>query len=206
MTSERTSHWDTVYATRAETDVGWFQAIPTPSLDLLDLIGASPASAVIDIGGGASRLVDSLAERGFRDLTVLDLSAIALRIAETRLGEIGGEIDWIVADVTEWEPNRTWDVWHDRAAFHFLLSEEDRRAYVRRLRQALAPGGHAIIATFAPDGPEKCSGLPVRRQDTRALATLLGEEFAVVRSRDQTHLTPGGGAQNFQFSVFRRTA
>ncbi|MER2606608.1 MAG: class I SAM-dependent methyltransferase [Siculibacillus sp.] len=204
MTTQRRDHWDRVYATRSETDVSWFQETPAPSLDLLEHLGASPASSVIDIGGGASRLVDALSARGYGDLTVLDLSATALAAARARLGAAGDAITWIAADVTEWRPARTWDVWHDRAAFHFLTTEEDRRAYVEALRRALRGGGHAVIATFAPDGPEKCSGLPVARHDAESLAAVLGTDFELVESRDHAHRTPNGAVQKFQFSVFRR--
>lgn len=206
MTTQRSPHWDNVYATKSDAQVSWFQDVPKPSLDLVDAIGLTRSSSVIDIGGGASRLVDGLIARGYHDLAVLDLSANALAVAKARLGDAGDAVEWIVADVTDWEPRRTWDLWHDRAAFHFLVTEAEQRAYVRCLRRALAPGGHAIIATFAPDGPEKCSGLPIRRHDTESLAAVLGPEFEAVRRFDHAHVTPGGNVQKFQFSLFRRLA
>lgn len=204
MTTLRARHWENVYATKSDTQVSWFQDVPKPSLDLVDALDLAPTASVIDIGGGASRLVDGLIARGFRDLAVLDLSANALAAARARAGDAGDAVEWIVADVTEWEPRRTWDLWHDRAAFHFLVGDAERAAYVRCLRRALAPGGHVIIATFAPDGPEKCSGLPVLRHDTESLAVLLGAEFESVRRFDHAHVTPGGNTQKFQFSLFRR--
>lgn len=206
MTTQRAPHWENVYATKSDRQVSWFQEVPKPSLDLVDALGLAPSSSVIDIGGGASRLVDGLLARGFRDLAVLDLSANALAAAKARLGEAGDAVEWIVADVTEWQPRRTWDLWHDRAAFHFLVGDAEREAYVRCLRRALAPGGHVIIATFAPDGPEKCSGLLVARHDTDSLATLLGDAFETVRNFDHAHVTPGGNIQKFQFSLFSRRA
>src|ERR1700754_5091795 len=160
---QRQLHWENLYQSKGEHDVSWFQDTPTPSLELLDEIGVTPAASVIDIGGGASRLVDRLIERGFRDVTVLDLSEAALAAAKDRLGDRASRVTWIVADVTQWEPMTAYDVWHDRAAFHFLTEEADRAAYLARLRRGLEIGGHAIIATFALDGPARCSGLPVVR-------------------------------------------
>lgn len=199
----RQAHWDDVYRTKGETSVSWFQETPAPSLELMALVGATRRSAIIDIGGGASRLVDCLVSRGYEDVTVLDLSAAALTHARTRLGDRADRVAWIVADVTAWEPSRTYDVWHDRAAFHFLTEPADRAAYVDRLRRALRHGGHAIIGTFAPDGPEKCSGLPVARHDATSLATLLGTGFVLVDTRRHEHATPWGATQRFQFSTFR---
>ena len=199
------AHWDAIYATRTETQVSWFQDRPGPSLELLDLVGAKPDSAVIDIGGGESRLVDALLARGFADVSVLDLSATALEAARARLGAAGERAHWIVADMTAWSPTRVYDVWHDRAALHFLTEPDEQRAYVARLRAALKPVGCAILATFAPDGPEKCSGLPVRRHDAASLAALLGPDFTLLDTRRHNHTTPGGATQRFQFSTFRRT-
>jgi SAM-dependent methyltransferase len=173
----RQDHWRNVYATKRENEVSWFQDSAVPSLELIEGIGATPHSHVIDIGGGASRLVDALTAKGFNHLAVLDLSEAALRSAQARLGASAAKVEWIVADVAAWEPRRLYDVWHDRAAFHFLTEAADRAAYVERLRRALRPGGHAIIATFAPDGPERCSGLPVMRYDAVSLSKTLGPPF-----------------------------
>jgi SAM-dependent methyltransferase len=200
------SHWETVYTTKRETEVSWFQQDPAPSLDLIDLAGPTAETAIIDIGGGASRLVDNLIARGFRDVTVLDLSQAALDAAKARLGERAGEVQWIVADVTSWQPARNFDIWHDRAAFHFLVDPADRSAYIARLRQATRPGGHVVIGTFAIDGPEKCSGLPVNRYDATSLEQELGAGFELVASRRQEHATPWNSLQRFQFCLFRRTA
>jgi trans-aconitate methyltransferase len=200
----RRAHWETVYATKAENEVSWFQDNPSPSLEAIALTGATPASAIIDIGGGASRLVDHLLALGFVDVTVLDLSAAALDTAKARLGTPAAKARWLLADVTTWEPTASYDVWHDRAAFHFLTGENDRAAYAVRLDRALKPGGHAIIATFAPDGPERCSGLPVMRYDAESLGRALGREFRLLQTRRHEHATPWGSRQMFQFSVFRR--
>lgn len=200
----RRIHWETVYATKAENEVSWFQDNPAPSLEAIALTGATPASAIIDIGGGASRLVDHLLALGFVDVTVLDLSASALDTARARLGTSAAKVRWLVADVTAWEPTASYDVWHDRAAFHFLTDANDRAAYVARLQRALKPGGHAIIATFALDGPERCSGLPVMRYDAETLGRALGPAFKLIRTRRHEHATPWDSRQVFQFSVFRR--
>ncbi len=200
----RQHHWEKVYTTKGESEVSWFQETPAPSLELIELVGAMQNSAIIDIGGGASRLVDSLVSRGYQDLTVLDLSAAALASARSRIGDKANRVTWITADVTTWEPLRTYDVWHDRAAFHFLVEPNDQAAYVARLRRALRVGGHAVIATFAPDGPERCSGLMVSRYDAKTLAATLGEGFALIDTRRHDHTTPWGAVQKFQFSTFRR--
>jgi SAM-dependent methyltransferase len=205
MESEsRQAHWQDVYARKSETEVSWFQENPLPSLELIALAGATRASAIIDIGGGASRLVDRLIDRGFTDVTVLDLSAAALEAAKIRLAQRAARVRWIVADVTLWEPEKVYDIWHDRAAFHFLTEARDRNAYIARLERALKPAGHAIIATFALDGPERCSGLPVVRYDAVSLGQALGPAFELVETRHQGHATPWGAQQSFQFSVFRR--
>jgi 2-polyprenyl-3-methyl-5-hydroxy-6-metoxy-1,4-benzoquinol methylase len=202
--ASRRAHWEEVYASRGETDVSWFQDNPKPSLELIEQVQGGHDGRIIDIGGGASRLADGLLERGFRDLTVLDISTAALDLAALRLGRRASEVQWITADMTEWHPSRRFDVWHDRAVFHFLVDPADRAAYVTRLRSALVPGGHAIIATFATDGPDTCSGLPVRRYDAALLATELGAEFLLVESRPHDHLTPWNSSQRFQFSVFQK--
>jgi SAM-dependent methyltransferase len=200
----RQSHWENVYSTKGEREVSWFQENPAPSLALMAAIGVVPSSAIIDIGGGASRLVDYLIEDGFRDVTVLDLAAAALEAARVRLGKRADKAHWLVADATTWQPPRAYDVWHDRAAFHFLTEARDRDAYLARLKQALKIGGHAIIATFALDGPEKCSGLPVERYDAARLGQTLGPGFKLLRSQRNDHATPWGSHQRFQFSVFQR--
>lgn len=166
--------------------------------------GSDRDTTIIDVGGGASRLVDALLQDGYRDIAVLDLSANALAAAKKRIGPAASTVDWIVADATTWRPTRTYDVWHDRAAFHFLTDPRDRVAYVERLRSAVRPGGHVIIATFAPDGPEKCSGLPVLRHDSASLAAELGPEFELIETRSETHHTPWDSTQAFQFSRFRQ--
>jgi SAM-dependent methyltransferase len=196
-------HWDSIYATKAEDQVSWFQSEPAHSVDLIRAAGGTASSAIIDVGGGASRLVDALLGAGYQDLTVLDLATPALDQARTRLGDAAAQVVWIVADVTRWKPPRHYDIWHDRAAFHFLTATADREAYVTTLRRAVRPGGHAIIATFAMDGPEKCSGLPIVRYDPESLATTLGQGFRLVETRRHQHATPFRTLQSFQFSLFK---
>jgi trans-aconitate methyltransferase len=202
----RQAHWEKVYTTKGEKEVSWFQENPAPSLDLIALAGLSTDAAIIDIGGGASRLVDDLRVRRFRRLTVLDLSGAALAAAKARLGDGGAEVQWVIADITQWEPTQTYDLWHDRAAFHFLTDPADQSAYVARLKKAVKPEGHVIIGTFAPDGPERCSGLPIVRHDADTLATILGGDFVLTDTRRHDHATPWGAVQRFQFSSFRRVA
>ena len=202
----RTSHWENVYTTKRENEVSWFQENPAASLELIGLARPVPGSAIIDVGGGASRLVDCLLHRGFKDVTVLDISAAALDAAKARLGEQASQVQWITADVTGWRPDRTFDLWHDRAAFHFLTDPADRAAYVGCLQRSIRPGAHVILATFAIDGPEKCSGLPVHRYDETGLARELGDGFQLMQSRRHEHSTPWNSMQRFLFCLFRRAA
>ena len=198
---DRQSHWETVYRTKAEREVSWFEDTPDLSLSLLREAGLNPSLAIIDVGGGASRLVDALVASGQAHVTVLDLSATALALAKARL--VGTDcVNWVVSDVTKWTPYRQYDLWHDRAAFHFLTSLEDQRAYVRVLSAATKPSSAVIIGTFAPDGPEKCSGLPVVRHDAESLQAVLGEHFTLLSTRLHEHTTPWGSVQKFQFSTF----
>jgi SAM-dependent methyltransferase len=201
---DRGAHWEGVYATRAENEVSWFQESPSTSIEMIDATKAGKEAAIIDIGGGASHLVDALLKDGYRSLAVLDLSASALEAARKRIGPAAAQVEWIVADVTRWKPARPFDVWHDRAAFHFLTEPDDRAAYLDCLRSGLRVGGQAIIATFALDGPEKCSGLPVHRYDSASLAETLGPSFELIETRAEAHKTPWNSVQSFQFSRFRR--
>jgi SAM-dependent methyltransferase len=202
---ERQAHWENVYTTKGEKEVSWYEESPTISLDLIRSTGASISASIIDIGGGASRLVDALLDQGFEAVAVLDLSKKALATAKARLGAHGAaKVRWIVADVTTWEPSENYDVWHDRAAFHFLTEPKERVAYADRVFRAVRPGGHLIIGTFASDGPERCSGLPVVRHDAASLSGMLGSAFELMDYQRHAHQTPMGTTQRFQFSRFRR--
>jgi len=203
-TSERQTHWQNVYQTKGEGEVSWFEANPAISLDLIRATGVKADASIIDVGGGASRLADALSEQGFKSITILDLSEKAFATSRARLGARAAKIDWIVADITRWQPTKTYGIWHDRAAFHFLTEPDDRAAYVRCLRKAVRMGGHVIIGTFAPDGPQRCSGLPVVRHDAGSLGKVLGPSFKLMESRRHDHQTPAGGIQQFQFSRFQR--
>lgn len=204
--ASRQNHWDDVYTKKKEDEVSWFQESPAPSIDLLELVGAGQKSMVIDVGGGASRLVDHLVLQGFSAVTVLDLSSKALDSAKARLGESSSLVEWIAADATSWEPPKTYDVWHDRAAFHFLTEAADQIAYADRLRRALRPGSYAILGTFGLDGPLMCSGLPIIRHSSDSLGAILGPDFRLIDSRAHEHVTPWGAVQKFQFSTFQKAA
>ena len=197
-------HWQSVYGTKAENEVSWFQDRPAVSFDLIALEAPPPEANIIDVGGGASRLVDELIDHGFKCVTVLDVAAAALEISKSRLGERAVGVEWICADITRWTPPRVYDIWHDRAVFHFLTGAEDRAAYKKTLRTALRPGGTAIVASFDLDGPERCSGLPVQRYSPQSLSEELGKDFALIGSVGHEHRTPFNSIQKFQFSRFRR--
>ena len=203
-TPARQAHWQSVYQSKGERDVSWFQETPAISLDLIRATGVNNSASIIDVGGGASRLVDALIDEGFDSITVLDLSEKALATSRARLGARAGHVKWVVADVTTWQPSQTYDVWHDRAAFHFLTETNDQTAYAECVRKAVRLGGHVIIGTFALDGPERCSGLPVVRHDEASLGKVLGPSFELVERRNHAHQTPTGTIQRFQFSRFLR--
>jgi SAM-dependent methyltransferase len=200
----RRAHWNEIYTSRSDSEVSWFEPAPDTSIALIERAGIGPDAAAIDIGGGASRLVDWLLARRLAHVAVLDLSEAALDAARRRLGPAADGVEWIVADVTAWRPERTYDLWHDRAALHFLIDPADQRAYVEALNLALVPGGTVIIGTFALDGPERCSGLPVARHDAATLGDLLGPGYTFLFDHQHTHHTPGEVAQRFQYSAFRR--
>lgn len=196
----RKQHWETVYTTKAEGAVSWFEALPEVSLHMLEAAGVSRDTCVIDVGGGDSRLVDTLIARGLGCLAVLDVSRAALRRAHARLGEAAAALTWIEADVTaEWAV-KPMDIWHDRAVFHFLTAPEDRARYRQRLLATLKKNGSAIVATFAPDAPERCSGLPVMRYSAEMLRAELGPEFRLVESVRHEHHTPFGTIQPFTYA------
>jgi methyltransferase family protein len=197
-------HWDTVYATKGERDVSWFEPSPVVSLAMIEAAGLRRDTCVIDIGGGESRLVDALIERGVTCVAVLDVAREVLLRAQTRLGPNASEVAWIQADVTGAWSWKDADIWHDRAVFHFLTERADRDRYKARLAEMLKQGGSAIIATFALDGPQKCSGLPVVRYSSESLASELGDGFTLVDSRCHPHTTSFGATQAFQYSRFKR--
>lgn len=198
-------HWDRAYS-EGERTRSWFESEPVGSLRMFQLAGVSPGDSVIDAGGGASMLVDALLERGFDDVTVLDISATGIQAAQRRLGPSAARVQWIVADLRDWRPSRTYQVWHDRAVLHFLTADADRQSYLETLTASTAAGAVAIFATFAPDGPHQCSGLPVARYSAHDLAALLGDRWTSVVDDREEHVTPAGAVQPFVWAVFRRTA
>lgn len=202
MTSKE--HWENVYQTKAPDDVSWFQTQPAISLKLIEAAGVAKTDGVIDVGGGASVLVDFLLDAGFTKLAVLDISTAALQHAKQRLGGRAGRVEWFEADVTGFEPPHRFGLWHDRAVFHFLTDQADRQKYVQTLKRTLTPGGHVIIATFAIDGPLKCSGLNVARYDPPAIRTEFGDEFQLLEQVDETHSTPWGTEQKFSYFRFKK--
>ncbi|MBX9788796.1 MAG: class I SAM-dependent methyltransferase [Pirellulales bacterium] len=200
---DRRAHWEGVYQTRPATETSWFEPLPAVSLSLIR--GVAPAGGrIIDVGGGTSSLVDQLVEEGMWEVTVLDVSGTALEQAQARLQEKAARVRWIQADITEAVRLGTYDIWHDRAVFHFLTTPADRAAYLDRLRAALRPGGHAVLGTFALAGPETCSALPVCRYGAASLAATLGADFTLVRQVEHAHRTPQGTIQPFVFGVFRK--
>jgi hypothetical protein len=205
MTSiDRKMHWEGVYRDRPPEETSWHQDNPQASLRLIESSGAAIGDPLIDIGGGASRLVDNLLARGFPDVTVLDISGRALEEARVRLGPEASRARWIEADVTAFEPERSYRLWHDRAAFHFLTDPADRRRYRAALSAGLEVGGSLVIAAFAPDGPPRCSGLEVVRYDAASLASELGSGFVLEEESRELHRTPQGKEQRFGFYRFRR--
>jgi SAM-dependent methyltransferase len=201
---DKKTHWEKIYREKSSSDVSWYQESPDLSLELICRSGVRNDEAIVDVGGGASVLVDVLCEEGFRNLSVLDISGIALAGAQQRLGGLAETIEWFEADITEFDPPHAFTLWHDRAVFHFLTDESDRRKYVNVLKRALRPGGHLIIAAFAIGGPEQCSGLQVVQYDSSRLKAELGEEFELVEERDEVHITPANKEQRFTYFRFVR--
>ncbi len=201
---ENSDHWNRVYGAKPTNRVSWYQDIPALSLKIIDSI-AGHESRILDVGGGASTLVDSLLDSGFQSLGVLDVSVVGLRKSKERLADAYKSVEWFYVDVREFRDTQRWDVWHDRAVFHFLTAPEDQKAYMKSLDLALKPGGHVVIATFALDGPEKCSGLDVERYDSEKLRKTFGSAYELVDSRREVHLTPEGREQNFQYALLRRS-
>lgn len=200
----RAGHWDAVYGQLEEHAVSWFEPEPAMSLEMFDRLGASSSGAVVDVGGGASRLVDALLARGFSDVTVLDVSDVGLAKARQRLGDRARQVQWVVADLLSWEPPRRYRIWHDRAVFHFLNDPADQARYRQLLDAALVPGAGIVIGTFAADGPDHCSGLRTARYSPEQLSTVLGTSIEPVSSRRELHRTPFGAVQPFTWLAARR--
>jgi SAM-dependent methyltransferase len=202
--TSKKSHWEQIYRTKSPTEVAWYQAYPTLSLKLIKDTGIEKDQGIIDVGGGSSVLVDFLLKLGYSYLAVLDISPSAIGHAKARLGKKANQIDWYEVDITEFKPPTRFELWHDRATFHFLTEREDRKKYVRTLENATVPDSHIIIATFAIDGPKKCSSLDVVRYDARSISSELGEGFKLLMTNDETHITPGNVEQRFTYFCFQK--
>lgn len=198
------AHWESVYQSKATHEVSWYRPHLDVSLRLIEAAAPDRASAIIDVGGGEATLVDDLVRRGYRDVTVLDVSQVAIDVAKRRLGAAAASVNWITGDITQIElATARYDLWHDRAVFHFLTDAEDRAAYVRQVARAVKPGGHVIVATFGPEGPEKCSGLDVVRYDPASLHGQFGAKFLLLDSVTELHETPWGTPQQFMYCFCR---
>lgn len=197
-------HWGAIYNDKEPTEVSWFEARPNHSLELIRRTKVGPGDKVIDVGAGASRLVDTLLDEGLDDITVLDISEEALNASRERLGKRASSVSWVAGDVLSAPLHGRYMLWHDRALFHFLRSDADRRAYIDRVHRLVEPGGYVIIATFADDGPEQCSGLPVVRYSPERLAAIFGHRFTRLDARRMTHRTPSGAEQRFVYVLLRR--
>lgn len=202
---DRAAHWNQVYDTRPAKSVSWYQGHPTRSIEYIEKY-AVPSQHIIEVGAGASALIDALLEAGYRYLTALDISATALARVQSRLASRAAFVQWVVADITQSPELPKADLWHDRAVLHFVTSRDEQRAYAELAAKTVKPGGHLVIAAFAPDGPERCSGLPVQRHDSASLSVLFGTQFELVEEAREVHRTPSDAEQRFCWAVFRRRA
>ena len=194
------AHWERVYSTKAPTEVSWFRPHLETSLAFIERVAPDRSARIIDVGGGESTLVDDLIGKGYGNVTVLDISQTAIEHTQRRLAAASQQVTWLVADITEVRlPPRSYDVWHDRAVFHFLTEPAQRRAYVRQVSNAVKPGGHVIVGAFGPEGPRKCSGLDVVRYDADSLHREFGARFRLIDSAKEMHLTPLGTTQQFLY-------
>ena len=200
----RKQHWDQVYTDKTPLEVSWFQSETTLSLKLIQNTGIDHDAAIIDVGGGASRLVDTLLEHDYHNLAVLDISTAAIQHAQSRLSSRANEVEWFVEDITKFHSPRKFDCWHDRAVFHFLTDENDRHAYVMNLEQAVVKGGYVIIATFAIGGPEKCSGLDIVQYDENKIKNVLGNKYELLDIKHELHITPAQKQQQFIYFLFKK--
>lgn len=196
-------HWESIYAQKNPAEVSWNQSHPQYSLSLIGNSGIGTAAGIIDVGGGASTLVDQLLQAGYRDITVLDIARTAIERIQQRLGDLSQQITWVESDITDYSPGRTFDIWHDRAVFHFLTHDQDRDRYLNVLHNSLKPGGQVIIATFADNGPSQCNGLDIRRYNPGSLSLALGSQLHLVETLTEEHRTPDGGLQQFVYYRYR---
>ena len=201
---DRKAHWEQTYRAKASHELGWYQAYPTLSSQLIESTGVGKSADIIDVGGGDSTLVDVLLDRGFTHVTVLDISSLALDRTKARLGARSRFVTWIEGDVTQLSTTQAYDVWHDRATFHFLTDAEDRKRYIQAMNRSVRASGHVIISTFAPDAPPTCNGLDVVRYSPQALCAEIGQGFKLIEAQGQIHITPIGTEQAFIYCHLKR--
>ena len=201
---ERKDHWENVYETKSDQEVSWYQEIPITSLNLINSLSLDKEDSIIDIGGGNSNLVSELSNKGFTNLSVLDISAKSLERTKSKLGQKSTEIQWIVSDILEFQPQQQYNLWHDRATFHFLIQENDVLQYVNIVSKAIKKGGFLIVATFSTSGPKKCSGLEITQYSKEKLQSLFHESFELIQSFEEVHKTPFETEQNFVYIIFKR--
>ncbi len=204
MQTDRKNHWENIYRSKPLETVSWYQPVPETSLTLIAALNLPKTARIIDIGGGDSLLTDHLLQLGYKNLTVLDISETALERARKRLGPLAGQVRWVVSDVVDFEPDESYDLWHDRAAFHFFTEQPDVEAYRVVASQAVKPGGHMLVATFSIHGPEKCSGKVITRYEPTTLETVFQDTFSQTGCLETGHSTPGGAVQQFLFCNFQR--
>jgi 2-polyprenyl-3-methyl-5-hydroxy-6-metoxy-1,4-benzoquinol methylase len=201
---EKTEHWENVYQTKSSAEVSWYEPEPKQPLELILDVAGESRGRVIDVGGGQSFLVDRLLDAGFTQVTVLDISQTAIEATKARMGERASQVEWIAADITQRDSLGTFDIWHDRAVFHFVTDPDDRKHYVELLKRSLPNGGHFIVETFAKGGPEKCSGLPICQYDDASMREAMGSSFSPVNSGEYLHTTPTGKPQQFFYGLYKR--
>lgn len=206
MSDSRRVHWEQVYSAKLPSEVSWYEPVPAYSLEFIRATGELRTAPFLDVGGGASTLVDHLLRAGYSDISVLDIAASALDRAHERLGKLAGRVTWIEADVTRFEPGRAFAIWHDRAVFHFLTNVEDRVRYISVLRKCVRARGHLVLATFGPEGPTRCSGLEVQRYSALEISAILGSEFTLRMHRIEDHRTPMGTIQQFLYGWWQAAA
>jgi hypothetical protein len=205
MTVSRKEHWEHVYETKGPTELSWFQAVPSKSMAMIRATGVPTEAPIIDVGAGVSSLVDVLRNSDYSNITVLEIANSAIAESRARLGSAAADVKWISADVLEWAPRGRYYVWHDRAVFHFLVNEISVKTYLNTMRAALVPGGFFVLATFGPEGPDRCSGLEVQRYSIEALTELLDEDFKLKSFEIEDHTTPTGNVQQFLYSCWQMT-
>lgn len=201
---EHKDHWENVYETKGDQEVSWYQEIPVTSLNLINSLSLDKEDSIIDIGGGNSNLVYELSKKGFANLSVLDISAKSLERTKSKLGQKSTEIQWIVSDILEFQPQQQYNLWHDRATFHFLIQENDVLQYINIVSKAIKKGGFLIVATFSTSGPKKCSGLEITQYSKEKLQSLFHESFELIQSFEEVHKTPFETEQNFVYTIFKR--